>query len=386
MNKRIAVIVDDFPSKGRPVFVFVQQLVFAMVDQGIDVTVVAPQSLTHAFFRREKLRPRKTSSSTLHGNRFDVYRPFILSFGLGHKWFYKMATKFNKVSLINCLRIVKPDILYGHFWHSAYKAVDYAIANHLPVFVACGEGDDALEELEASLNTEQKAMLSAIVKGVICVSTENKRKCLEYGLSKEDNTIVLPNCVDDALFRPMYGGDIRKELGVEPVDFVISFTGAFIKRKGSKVLSEAVTKLSDPRIKLIFMGKPLKGDDCTPDCPGIVYLSSTEHDLIPKYLNASDVFVLPTLKEGCCNAIVEALACGIPVISSNRPFNDDILNECNSIVVDPEDANAVSEAISTMMGNKGLYSAMKKYALEHSHQYSITERARKIIKFISDNI
>lgn len=386
MNKRIAVIVDDFPSEGRPVFVFVQQLVFALVNQGVDIAVIAPQSLTHALFRGEKLRPKKASASTPQGNEFLVYRPYSISFGLGHKWLYKTVSKFNHKTLISCLRTVKPDVIYGHFWHSASKAMDYAAANNLPVFVACGEGDDALEELVASINEGQKARLSAIVKGVICVSSENKRKCLAFGLSKEDNTIVLPNCVDDTLFHPNDGEGARKELGLEPEDFVISFTGAFIKRKGSWVLSEAVKKLSDTRIKLIFMGRPLKGDDCDPDCPGIVYKSSTEHDIIPKYLNASDVFVLPTLKEGCCNAIVEALACGIPVISSNRPFNDDILNEQNSIVVDPEDANAVAEAISIMKSNKELYAEKKKYALEHSNLYSITERARKIIKFIGDKI
>ncbi len=386
MNKRIAVIVDDFPSKGRPVFVFVQQLVFAMVDQGADITVVAPQSLTHALFRGEKLRPRILTASTSHGNEFQVYRPFSVSFGLGHKWLYKIAKRFNIKALTDCLKAIKPDILYGHFWHSAYKAMDYAIENKLPVFVACGEGDDALEELVTSMNTEQKKKLSKTVNGVICVSSDNKRKCLQFGLSRDENTIVLPNCVDDSLFRPADGTLCRKELGIEPDDFVISFTGAFINRKGSRILSEAVKKLEDQRIKLIFMGKPLKGDDCTPDCPGIVYLSSTEHDLMPRYLNASDVFVLPTLKEGCCNAIIEALACGIPVISSNRPFNDDILNDGNSLVVDPEDAKAVADAIAEMKGNRDLYSAKKKYALEHSNQYSITERARKIIKFIEDNL
>ena len=387
MNKRIAVIVDDFPSKGRPVFVFVQQLVFAMVDQGADITVVAPQSLTHALFRGEKLRPLMSTVSTSNRNAFQVYRPYSISFGLRRKWWlYKIAMKFNIKVLTDRLKAIKPDILYGHFWHSAYKVMDYAIDNNLPVFVACGEGDDALEDLVASMNTEQKEKLSNTVKGVICVSTENKRKCLQFGLSCEENTIVLPNCVDESLFRPADGSLIRKELGIEPEDFVVSFTGAFIKRKGSRVLSEAVKKLSDQRIKLIFMGKPLKGDDCTPDCSGIVYMSSTEHDLMPKYLNASDVFVLPTLKEGCCNAIVEALACGIPVISSNRPFNDDILNEGNSLVVDPEDVNSVADAIAEMKRNSDLYSAKKKYAMEHANQYSITDRARKILKFIKDLI
>lgn len=382
MNKKITIIVDNFPSAGRPVFVFVQQLVYAMVDQGSNISVVAPQSLTHALLRGEKLRPRVSIEHTALNNTFYVYRPYSLSFGMGHRFLYKLSAKFNKRSLTKTLDSIQPEILYGHFWHSAYKVKDYAIKNKIPLFVACGEGDDALEKLISNLSDKQKKQLANKVKGVICVSSENKRKCLEYGLSQERNTIVLPNCVDANLFHPMDKTIGRNELGIGENDFVISFTGAFIKRKGSKVLSDAIKKISNPQIKLIFMGKPLKGDDCTPDCPGIVYKSSTEHHQIPKYLNASDVFVLPTLKEGCCNAIVEALACGIPVISSNRPFNNDILNENNSIVVDPESVEAVANAISLMRNDKELYDKKKKYAEYHSGQYSIVERARKIKDFI----
>lgn len=386
MNRKLAIIADDFPSEGRHVFVFVQQLVFAMVDQGADITVIAPQSITHALFRGEKLRPRKSMEHTSNGNHFSVYRPYSLSFGAGHKYLYKIAAIFNRNNLAKCLEKVRPDIIYGHFWHSAYKAKDYALQHSLPVFVACGEGDDALEELVSGMTVEQKEQFSQMINGVICVSSENKRKCLSYGLSSEENTIVLPNCVDDTLFRPNDDRSFRKEMGINDNDFVVSFSGAFIKRKGAKVLSEAIAKLSDAHIKAIFMGRLVEGDKSEPDCPGIVYKGSTEHSLMPKYLNASDVFVLPTQNEGCSNAIVEALACGIPVISSNRPFNDDILNENNSILIDPDSVDEVAEAILQMKNNKELYAQKKHYAIHHSGEYSIVERARKIIAFINDKL
>lgn len=384
MNKSITVISDHFPSPGRPIYVFVQQLVFALVDMGVDVNVVAPQSITHALLRGEKILPREFQAVTNLGNHFMVYRPYNISFGTGHKHLSRLFSIYNQKNLVRVLNKLKHEILYGHFWYNAHRVSDYALEHNIPLFVACGEGDNAIEDLCASLSDDEKLRLKESVKGVISVSSENKRKSVLYGLAEEDSITVLPNCVDEALFHCADGLAKRNELGLSCKDFVISFTGAFIHRKGSRTLSEAIKQINNSNIKAIFMGKPLVGDDCTPDCPGIVYMSSTEHEEIPGLLNASDLFVLPTLNEGCCNAIVEALACGIPVVSSNKPFNEDILNDGNSIVVNPESVEEVASAISQLMNDRDLYSQKKKYATEHSNEYSIVERAKKIYNFICE--
>lgn len=107
---------------------------------------------------------------------------------------------------------------------------------------------------------------------------------------------------------------------------------------------------------------------------------------MPRYLNCADVFFLPTLKEGCSNAIVEALACGLPVISSNKPFNDDILNEDNSLKIDPEKLDELIEAIELLRTDKKLFEQKKHYARVHSNQFSIVNRARTIIYFIQSKI
>lgn len=109
----------------------------------------------------------------------------------------------------------------------------------------------------------------------------------------------------------------------------MAFVGHFNERKGSLRLSEALKEIKD--IKSIFIGR---GPE-VPDCPGILYCGSVKHNKVPEYLNASDVFVLPTLTEGCCNAIIEAMARGLPIVSSNLTCNDGILNESNSIRINP---------------------------------------------------
>ena len=98
------------------------------------------------------------------------------------------------------------------------------------------------------------------------------------------------------------------------------------------------------------------------------------------------IFLLPTLKEGCCNAIVEALACGVPVVSSNRSFNEDILNVYNSILVDPENVDDIANAIARFKDDKEYYGKTKKYLLANANGYSITERAKRIVDFINLHI
>lgn len=174
--------------------------------------------------------------------------------------------------------------------------------------------------------------------------------------------------------------------GITEDDFVIVFIGGFSSRKGPDRLAKAISILNDSHIKSIFIGEPFSGYTYDFDCPGIIFKGPLSHDLIPDYLNCADVFVLPTRKEGCSNAIVEALAIGIPVISSNGPFNDDILNDNNSIRVDADDVENLAKAISELKNNAHLRNSMVKYSQSHHSEYTIQKRSERILSFIKNQL
>lgn len=383
--KYITVVAGDYPASGHMMLVFVQQLVHALISEGVQVNVVAGQSLVHALIHHEKLLPRFSKAETELGVTYNVYRPYTLSFG--NKNPIKRLTKwYNRFVIESCLKNVGGDILYVHFWENALPVYEYALACKKPMFVACGEGDNALEDMVKTMPQKDLLRLASACSGVISVSSENKRKCIEFKLAKENDIGVFPNCVNTEIFHKIDTGKLKKELGINEDDFVISFVGGFIPRKGPDRIAQAVTKLNDPKIKVIFIGKPFEGYEYNFDCPGIIYKGPLDHELIPQYVNCSDVFVMPTQKEGCCNAIVEALAMGIPVISSNRPFNDDILDDKNSIRVDPDNVEAISDAIRILRDDKALRQAMEKYSLSRHSIYTIQGRACKILKFINEQI
>ena len=214
------------------------------------------------------------------------------------------------------------------------------------------------------------------------MSTKNQNECLELNVVEKDKSIVIPNAIDQNLFRKLDKTACRRELGLCADDFIVTFVGQFMTRKGTLRLNEALKKIGDKDIKAVFIGSGLED----PDYEGIVYKGRVTHDDVPKWLNAADVFVLPTLNEGCCNAIIEAMACGLPVISSNLAFNWDVLNEENSIMIDPNSIDEISDAIVVLKEDVAKRERMAISALKTAASLRIEQRALKIIDFINKRI
>ena len=119
-----------------------------------------------------------------------------------------------------------------------------------------------------------------------------------------------------------------------------------------------------------------------PDCPGILFKGRLPHQAIPVYLNAANVFVLPTLAEGCSNAIVEAMACGLPIISSNLPFNFDILTTNNALLIDPMNVQQIADAIKQLQEHPTLQQQMSAASMAAAKDLTIQKRVGKILDFI----
>ena len=179
----------------------------------------------------------------------------------------------------------------------------------------------------------------------------------------------------------------REQLGLPQDAFIVSFVGWFIERKGPVRVSNAIKLIHGKPVYSLFIGKGENGGEKQiPDCDNILFKGLLPHDQLPEYLNAADVFVLPTLHEGCCNAVVEAMACGLPIISSNRSFNWDVLNESNSIMIDPTNVQEIAQAIQELRDNEQKRELLSKGALEMAKKLTIEKRAQGIVDFIQSKI
>ena len=356
-------------------YAFVKQLVDAIAQLGHHCLVVAPFNISHY----HKLSESKEEYACGKG-KVTVYRPGYLSFSNFHigkfypsKWTHKLALK-KAFRMLN----VRPDAIYGHFWDSAYNGYEYAKTNNIPLFVATGESE--IERL-FSFPDDQKAF-SDYVSGVICVSSKNRDESIALGLTTAEKCAVFPNAINAELFKKLDKEQCREQLNLPQDAFIIAFVGWFIERKGPQRVAEAIKQIQGEPVYSLFIGK----GEQEPNCDNILFKGALPHDQVPLYLNAADVFVLPTLHEGCCNAVVEAMACGLPVISSNFPFNWDVLDDTNSIMIDPNNIDEIAAAILTLRDNNNQRKALSKGALLKASSLTIDQRAEAIVEFMESKL
>ena len=382
---RIFISAETYPTPKDPSTAFVSVLCRQLAAQGHDITVIAPQSIVLCLRNKIKLAPQHYYDRILvdgKENKISVYRPYTLFHGFGR------AAKLTKIGHEFAVRRIAkklpvPDICYAHFWTSAFSIFKYSKNNNIPLFVATGEDRIFFQKY---LSKKELNELRDYTRGCICVSSKNLEESIACGFTTREKCEVFPNAVDDSVFFPRNKTEVRKMLGFPKDAFIIAFTGRFYRRKGVDRLSSAITQLNEENIKSIFIGTTNPGENLRPNCKGILFLGTLSHDKVALYLNAADVFILPSLAEGCSNSIVEALACGLPVISSDLPFNYDILNKNNSILINPNSVDEIATAIKTLYNDQNLVRQLSENALISAKDLKIENRALKIIHFINTKL
>lgn len=273
------------------------------------------------------------------------------------------------------------DIIYCHFFASGILVWHYAHKHNIPLFVATGESKIRSHFQAPCLGFSWRKFRQD-TNGVICVSTKNLEECIGLKYADADKCKVFPNGANLREYKKLDKAECRKRLNIPGDDFIISVVGEISERKGQTRIIAALDSLKNSNIKLMIIGK----GDLLPERDYIIHNGKVPHSQLPVYLNASDVFVLPTLREGCCNAIVEAMACGLPIISSDRKFNYDILDSTNSIMADPMDSDEIAKAIDELYKDNKKRLMLSEGALNKSVTLSITLRANNILKFIIERI
>lgn len=168
--------------------------------------------------------------------------------------------------------------------------------------------------------------------------------------------IHIPYCLDAGIFCIGNKQAQRSILSLPQDKTIFLFVSEDVHnhRKGFDILVEAITKINRSDIVLCAVGKPLSAQVQTGGIP-IYYLGSiSEEAKMAQIYSACDCFVLPSRQDNLPNVMLEALACGLPVISfKSGGMADVIVNGENGLIADHSSTEELLKMIDTFMLIKG---------------------------------
>jgi UDP-glucose:(heptosyl)LPS alpha-1,3-glucosyltransferase len=192
---------------------------------------------------------------------------------------------------------------------------------------------------------------------VIANSALGRAGILAYSPMPADRVVVAHNGVDALRFSPAvrvaHRGPLRTALGVEAQDLLLLFVGRGFARKGLATLLAALARCDEaPRLVLAVVGREAPGRwQALAARLGVAgRVRFVGHAVAPeRYYAAADVFVLPTLFDPFANATLEAMASGLPVVTTRRNGAAEILTPGTDGLV-LEQATDVEALAETLRG------------------------------------
>ena len=253
-----------------------------------------------------------------------------------------------------------------------------------------GEYGDISGFKESLLGGLQKALYKKYTDIYICISAQIKDEVITEGFSR-DKIREIPNGVDVDEFKPLCAADKMKIRGrlLLPSDARIAlFAGRLVVRKGLSELIDSwkIISASYKDCLLLVAGSGSQGDELRKKVrdlqldSNIIFLGDVNN--MCDYYGASDIFVLPSYGEGLPNALLEAMACGLPLAVSEIPGIKEIVEKAGcGVMFRPKDDDSLCKAIIALlydekkrqeMGVKGRGFAADNYAIEKiADRYSL---------------
>jgi glycosyltransferase involved in cell wall biosynthesis len=348
---RLLVYSMLFPSCAMPHHgVFVKERLLRYRDRhDAELCVVAPVP------SRGKSWAGVPTEEVIDGMRV-VHPRFLSPPGFGDRWRPGLMASGTRQCVLDEANRFQPTVFDAHYaWPDGVAAwrlrsdLARSLRRRLPLVVTA-RGTDLNLSARQPVVAKQLGVALADADHVICVAEALRRVALELGVPADDVT-TLRNGVDTTRFTPGSRAEARAGLGLPRDGQVLLCVGHLIERKGQHLLLSAYARLwapsgqarfGSPGPELLLVGggaaeARLRAQAARLGIEGHVrFVGPVPPSELPRYYRAADALVLSSLREGWANVVLEALACGTPVLATAVWGTPEILTDCRAgLLVEP---------------------------------------------------
>ena len=117
----------------------------------------------------------------------------------------------------------------------------------------------------------------------------------------------------------------------------------------------------------------------------LVHLTGYVQNLdLPAIISQSTAFLYPSLRESFGIPILEGMACGVPVITSNTSSMPEVAGEDAALIVDPFDSNQITQALITLVEDNALANLLVEKGIERAKNFSWEAMAKNVLELYGD--
>ena len=268
------------------------------------------------------------------------------------------------------------DIIHGHYLYPAGAAAVEVGKKHKIKTYVTAHGSDMFETYKSQpfmRKPIEKVLNDADV--VFAVSNALKHEIIATEVPGiVSKTRMSFNAVDIDKYNDEPDDSFKMEMGLEDKPIVM-FVGNLIKRKNVKSLIEA-KKLSKCDYYLVIVGdgplfKNLKGKVDDENISDVIFTGA--RDDVERIIPSCDVLILPSFSESFGLVLIEALACGKPVIGSNVGGITEIITEDVGLFINPNDVSSIARAVDKVINDDELRNRLSSNARNRALNFSKVE-------------
>lgn len=293
-----------------------------------------------------------------------------------------------KTDVIKHIKDIKPDVVIAYEYHTntSLLMLSYCQLKGIPYIINC---DGAF--VSKSIKDIVKKIYISKAKGFISSGTMADKYLLHYGADKNNIyynhfTSLHDKDILDNLPSQADKENARITKGITEKQVILS-VGQFIYRKGYDVLLKAAAKLSKDIGIYIIGGKPT--DEYKQLIDELELTNVHFVDFIPPnelryYFISADVFVLPTREDVWGLVINEAMACGLPIVTTDRCVAgiEIIENDVNGYLVPINDHDSLAEFINKILADENKKNNMSVENLNKIREYTYENSANDVMQAI----